>query len=249
MARRSDLSPAQFARNLGGWLLWLVSLAILAGALFVALYLTLGYSLFATRLAVCILVSVCLALVLFHLHSRAAGDRRLVFPMKIVLGLLCVSIFVILWCVSATGGMSRKAVYVTNGTKNTLHVKISRIGQMGVLGDEAREVECPPGKSRSIRLPGSGAGFTYAVVAFEYHFTEPDIDLPAFLNDAEKFLPKGAGKITCRAIFPSDTMPKELEFVNKDKKTILLQDVSGEGPAVEQEEEDDPYRVPVSATE
>ena len=252
MARRSDLSPAQFARNLAGWLLWLICLAVAAGVLFAALYLMLGFSLFATRLAVCILISACLALVLFHLHSRASDDRRLIFPMKIVLGLFCVSIFVILWCVSASGGASGKTVYVTNGTKNTLHVKIIRIGQIGVLGDEAREQECPPGQARLVRLPGSGSGFTYAVIAFEYYSSDSHIALPAFLQGLEKFLPKGIGQIKCRAVFPSETMPQELEFITKDGTTVLVQDIRREAPAVEQEEEqeeDDPYRIPLPVRE
>jgi len=252
MARRSDLSPAQFARNLAGWLLWLICLALAAGVLFAALYIMLGFSLFATRLAVCILISAFLALALFHLHGRAAGDRRLMFPMKIVLGLLCVSIFVILWCVAATGGTSGKTLYVTNRTKNTLHVKISRIGQIGVLGDEAREAECPPKRSRSVRLPGSGPGFTYVVIAFEYYSSDSSIALPTFLQSLEKFLPKGIGQITCRAVFPSETMPQELEFITEDGTTVLVQDIRREAPAAEQEEEeegDDPYRIPIPVRE
>lgn len=250
MVRRSDLSPAQFVQSIGAWLLWLVCLSVVAGALFAALYLTLGYSLFATRLALCMLISACLALVLFGIHKQAAGNRRKIFLMKIVLGLFCFSILVVIWCVSATGSISRKMVYVTNDTKKTIHVKISRIGQIGVLGDEARGVDCPAGQSRSLSLAGSGSGFTYVVVACEYYLDDSAVDLPAVLQGIDKFLPKSLRDLKCRAIFPSDSMPNELEFVTRDGKTVLLQGTPKEAPAVEQEEEeDDPFRIPLPPSE
>ena len=242
MPPRNDVHSIKRAKRIGAFLLWILALAASTVLLFLALFHMLGYSLHHMRIAVCVLVAMVLGLALWGLHARAAGKPRLIFLMKVVLGLLCVSALVIVWSVSTTTGASGRRITLDNQTDNPLLVKIVEIGKRGLLSDNAYTVTLPSGGTQALRTVEAGPGMSFAVVVSEYQANSGAADLSFLggLGDGISRVLQATDAPSYRAIFPASELPDVLAFRKADGSLVLV----GDGDALADEEED-AFALPV----
>lgn len=243
MPPRSGSHNTKAAKRIGGFLLWIATLLVAAVLLLLVLFYILGYSLHHMRIAVCILVTLVFAFALWGLHARARGKPRLIFLMKVVLGLLCVSVLVAVWSLSTTVGSQPTWVKFENQTDSPLLVKVVEIGKRGLLSDNAYNVTLPPHGAQAIRMAESGEGMSFAVIVSEYQAGSGAADL-SFLGGLGEGISRAIQATSApafRAVYAAGDLPAVLAFRKRSGQLALVRD--GEPPG--DDDDEDAFALPV----
>ena len=236
MTRSTGHSGKPF-RKLGSVILWAVCTAVAAVVLLAILGFLRNRSLTTMRLALVGLVAVALWQFLLVLHRRAQGRRGHVLLMRVLLSLVCVLALVIAWSTSTASMSSTRSTMFFNNSERHVYVKISLIGQSGVLTDEVYSLKLAPGAKARFRYPDGGRKNTYALAMSTYSAERGAISrVPIIGATVEEWtgLSTVLGEVVHREVFAGDATPARLTVKRQGSKLTAISD-----------EEEDLYLVPV----
>jgi len=223
--------------KLGSVIAWAVCTAAAAAVLFAFLGFALNRSPATTRAVVVVLVTLALGLLLLVLHRHAEGRRGLILLMRVVLGLLCLSIVVFARSLSTADPASGSTTTLFNNSDQKVYVKISLIGQSGPMTDKTYALTLAPGERAPFTYPTQGSRDTYAMVMSTYSVEEGGLSkvplVGTMLADWMGVSMK-LGEAFHRDVFAANAAPKDV--IVKREGSVLT--------ATDDEEGEDLYLVP-----